>query len=173
MNPRVFIRAPVAEDGAAFLAAVRRSRALHRPWVSPPATRQAYRDYLERISSPLHWGYLVIREGSEDFAGVININNIICGNFLNGFLAYYAFSPWAGQGLMSEGMLLVLENAFKKLKLHRLEANIQPDNLPSIAVARKCGFVLEGFSPRYLKVRGRWQDHERWAIRAETYRSKI
>jgi ribosomal-protein-alanine N-acetyltransferase len=173
MKQRVYIRAPVAEDCTAFLAGVRRSRALHRPWVAPPATRQAYRDYLERISSPLHWGFLVITEGSGDLVGVININNIICGNFLNGFLGYYAFLPWAGQGLMTGGMMLVLENAFNKLKLHRLEANIQPGNLPSIALAKNCGFTLEGFSPRYLKVRGRWQDHERWAIRAETYRSKI
>jgi hypothetical protein len=50
------------------------------------------------------------------------------------------------------------------IQLHRLEANIQPANLASIAVVRKCGFKKEGFSPKYLKIPGRWKDHERWAI---------
>ena len=50
--------------------------------------------------------------------------------------------------------------------LHRLEANIQPDNAASIALVRSCGFAREGYSPRYLKIGGRWRDHERWTIRA-------
>ena len=61
--------------------------------------------------------------------------------------------------------------AFRSLGLHRLEANIQPGNAPSIALARRCGFACEGFSPRYLKVGGRWCDHERWAIRSETWQA--
>jgi ribosomal-protein-alanine N-acetyltransferase len=68
-------------------------------------------------------------------------------------------------------MHLVLRDAFTNLGLHRLEANIQPGNDASVALARRCGFELEGFSPRYLKVGGRWRDHERWAIRAETWRA--
>ena len=61
--------------------------------------------------------------------------------------------------------------AFATLRLHRLEANIQPGNLPSIAIARRAGFVREGFSERYLNAGGRWRDHERWAIRAEQWRA--
>jgi ribosomal-protein-alanine N-acetyltransferase len=99
--------------------------------------------------------------------GTINLNNIIHGSLQGAFLGYYAFTPHAGQGLMREGMLLVLKHAFQKLKVHRLEANIQPGNRASIRLARSCGFVREGFSRRYLKVCGRWQDHERWAICSE------
>jgi ribosomal-protein-alanine N-acetyltransferase len=57
--------------------------------------------------------------------------------------------------------------AFGEMKLHRLEANIQPGNLPSIALVRRCGFMKEGLSPKYLRVFGEWRDHERWAVRAE------
>jgi ribosomal-protein-alanine N-acetyltransferase len=72
---------------------------------------------------------------------------------------------------MPEGIRLALGQAFGPLKLHRLEANIQPANTASIALARRCGFVKEGFSERYLKIGGRWRDHERWAIRAEIWRA--
>ena len=72
---------------------------------------------------------------------------------------------------MTEAVQLVLREAFVTLKLHRLEANIQPGNEPSRALAQRCGFELEGFSPRYLKVGGRWRDHERWALHAETWRN--
>jgi ribosomal-protein-alanine N-acetyltransferase len=70
---------------------------------------------------------------------------------------------------MYEGTQLVLHHAFRKLKLHRLEANIQPGNHASIALARKCGFVREGYSRRYLKIYGRWKDHERFALLAEDF----
>ena len=96
--------------------------------------------------------------------GVINLNDVIRGTFQSASLGYYAFAPYAGQGLMRLAMLLVLRRAFGKLKLHRVEANIQPGNRASIALVRKCGFVREGLSRRLLKVRGRWQDHERWAL---------
>jgi ribosomal-protein-alanine N-acetyltransferase len=72
---------------------------------------------------------------------------------------------------MTEALELTLGYAFGPLKLHRLEANIQPANARSIALARRCGFVKEGCSDRYLKVGGRWRDHERWAIRAEQWRA--
>ena len=103
---------------------------------------------------------------------MININEVIRGAFQCGALGYYAFSPYAGKGLMHEGMLLVLKYAFQKLKLHRVEANIQRNNRASIALVRKCGFVREGLSRRMLKVCGKWRDHERWALLVEDFRAK-
>jgi ribosomal-protein-alanine N-acetyltransferase len=66
-------------------------------------------------------------------------------------------------------MRLMLEETFTALHLHRLEANIQPGNVASIALAEGCEFEYEGFSPRCLEVGGRWRDHERWAITREAW----
>jgi ribosomal-protein-alanine N-acetyltransferase len=71
---------------------------------------------------------------------------------------------------MLEGVGLVLSRAFGPLRLHRVEANVQPGNERSKALVRRLGFTKEGYSERYLKIGGRWRDHERWAILAENWR---
>jgi ribosomal-protein-alanine N-acetyltransferase len=169
---QVLIRPPRSGDCPAFLAAVRRSRLLHGWWVAPKAkSRKDFADYLRRFSSGRHYGFLVIQRSSGGLVGVIHINDVIRGAFQSASLGYYAFSPYAGQGLMHQGMLLALKQAFGKCKLHRLEANIQPGNCASIALVQKCGFVREGLSRRFLRVGGRWRDHERWALLAEDFRA--
>jgi RimJ/RimL family protein N-acetyltransferase len=65
---------------------------------------------------------------------------------------------------MSEALPLALGQAFRRLKLHRVEANVQPGNRASLRVIRRLGFRREGYSPRCLKLGGRWRDHERWAL---------
>jgi len=146
---------------------------MHRNWISPKArTRSAFAKFLKKFETGPHHGFLVIHRETGDIVGVINLNEVIRGNFQSAFVGYYAFQPYAGQGLMSEGLRLVLKHAFQKLKLHRVEANIQPKNRPSLALAKSCGFVREGFSRRLAKICGRWKDHERWAILAEDFPSK-
>lgn len=157
-----------------FLSAVARSQTLHRHWVSPPRTAEAFAAYLKRVKQPTHVGYWVRTEANE-LAGVININEIVRGAFSSGYLGYYAFVPYTGRGYMTEGLRAVVSQAFRRLRLHRLEANIQPDNEPSRRLVQRLGFRHEGFSPRYLKVGGRWRDHERWALTVEewTPRGKV
>ena len=48
--------------------------------------------------------------------------------------------------------------------------NIQPENIASKKLVERLGFDLEGYSPRYLKIGGRWRDHERWALRSENWK---
>lgn len=155
------IRPVSAADEAAFTAAARASRRLHRPWVQPPYDADAFTGYLARFDGVVHHGFIVESDG--ELAGAINLTNIVMGAFRSGYLGYYAFAGFEGRGLMTQGLNAVVRHAFKELGLHRVEANIQPGNAASIALARRCGFQLEGYSPRYLKIAGRWRDHERWA----------
>jgi len=104
--------------------------------------------------------------------GVFNLSEIVRGSFHSAYLGYYGFAPHAGQGYMREGMALVLVATFRELKLHRVEANVQPANARSISLVRAAGFTREGYSRRYVKIAGRWRDHERWAILAEDWRAQ-
>ena len=167
---RTYLRAPTARDGRRFVALVGVSRRLHGGWVSAPATPRAFHDYLARTRNKDFEAFLVCRLEDDEIVGVINASQIFRGAFRSAYLGFYAFPPHAGGGYMTEGMRLVLRYAFGSMKLHRLEANIQPANERSIALVKRCGFRLEGFSPRYLKIGGRWRDHERWAILAEETR---
>lgn len=167
--PRVHIRPGSGDDEAEFLAAVVRSHALHHPWVQAPKTPQAYWDYLSKHSDARGAAMFVWMDEPHALVGVINLSEIVLGGFRSAYLGYYAFVPYAGRGLMKDGLAQVITHAFGPMKLHRLEANIQPGNLPSKALVKKLGFKREGFSPRYLKINGRWRDHERWAILSEDW----
>jgi ribosomal-protein-alanine N-acetyltransferase len=156
----VLIRHPTLGDEDAFLAAVAASRRLHARWVRPPSTRERYRGWLRR---PTGLSYLVCRRDTGALVGVVNLNEVVRGALQSAYLGYYAFRGHEGQGLMKEGLGLVVREAFTRVGLHRLEANLQPDNHASRALAVAAGFQLEGRSPRYLKIAGRWRDHERWA----------
>ena len=167
---RVYLRALTARDRKELVRLVRASRRFLHPWVRPPATRAAFAAYLRRTRRPTERGFLVCRREDGAIAGVINVSQIFHGNFRSAYLGFYAGASFARRGYMAEGLRLVLRHCFRRLGLHRLEANIQPGNTPSRRLARRGGFRREGFSPRYLKIAGRWRDHERWAITAEELR---
>jgi ribosomal-protein-alanine N-acetyltransferase len=160
----VILSPPAARDNPEFLARVRASRRLHRPWIYAPATPERFAALMARSRTPGRRSWLVRRRADGALVGVVNVSEIVRGALQSAYLGYYAFAPHAGQGYMREALAAVLRHAFGPLRLHRLEANIQPANRRSIALVRGLGFRREGFSPRYLKVGGRWRDHERWAI---------
>ena len=166
---RVELRDLVLSDRDAFLEMVRESRALHRPWTYPPERPEQFDDLVSRTARDDFACLITTLAENGDIVGVFTVSQIVRGYFQSAYLGYYASARHAGKGLMGESMALLLDHAFGPLALHRLEANIQPGNAPSIALARGAGFRLEGYSPRYLLIGGRWRDHERYAITADEH----
>jgi ribosomal-protein-alanine N-acetyltransferase len=165
----VTLRPLSPDDRDEFLGRMYASRGLHHPWAVPLTETSQWHALLARTRGE-DFEALVVCLGGGDIAGYFNLSQIFRGAFQSAYLGYAAFAPFDGRGYMTEGLRLLLRHAFAGLRLHRLEANIQPGNVRSIELVRRCGFRLEGFSPRYLKINGRWRDHERWAITAEDWR---
>lgn len=154
---KVVLRRALSTDLEQVRAAYERSINLHHPWTCAPQGLSAYLAQEGR--------YFLCLGDTGEIVGTFSISNIVRGYFHSAYLGYEVFSPYQRQGFMSRGMALLLREAFENLNLHRLEANIQPGNTPSIALVAKHGFVKEGFSRQYLRVGGKqWRDHERWAI---------
>jgi len=104
-------------------------------------------------------------ESTGEIVGTFNISNIVRGYFHSAYLGYEVFVPHQRKGYMRTGLDLLLQYAFFELNLHRLEANVQPNNVNSIRLIESAGFCKEEYSKNYLNVGGKgWQDHERWAI---------
>ena len=163
-HSRVTLRLLGGADQDEFLGLVAASAGLHHLWMSLPATPQEFRAYRTRFDHVTAESLLICRRGTGSIAGFVNINSIIRGRFQNGSLSYAAFAPAAGRGYMAEGLGLVVRYAFERLRLHRLEAQIQPRNHASIGLVRRLGFRRKGYSPELLFIDGARRDHERWAI---------
>jgi [ribosomal protein S5]-alanine N-acetyltransferase len=164
---RVALRVLERSDREEFLRLAAESRELHRPWTYPPERADQFEELFARSRREDCVCLLAcLREGGH-IAGVLIVSQIVRGAFQSAYLGYYAHQRHANRGYMREAMAQTVDHAFGRLALHRLEANIQPANRASIALARSAGFRLEGFSPRYLLIGGQWRDHERYAITAD------
>lgn len=149
-----------------------RSREFHRPW--DPARPPDFWDehaVAERLAMELDNAahdrslalYIALRDEPGRYVGRVALNTIMRGAFQS-CVAGYGLAPEAtGKGYMTEALSEAVRIAFAELRLHRVEVNVIPRNLRSVAVAQRCGFVREGLSPRYLRIAGRWEDHIRFA----------
>jgi ribosomal-protein-alanine N-acetyltransferase len=169
---RVFLRYVTLDDFEEMMEMFRQSRRLYRGFYNPPSDRQIFESYVGNNELETNECFVICRREDGRIVGTITLSQIFRRAFQNAYLGYALGEPYTGQGYMTEAINLVLRYAFKTLKLHRLEANIQPHNTASINVVERCGFSKEGYSPKYLKIGGRWCDHERWAIVRENWKPK-
>jgi ribosomal-protein-alanine N-acetyltransferase len=113
-------------------------------------------------------------EGDHDIVGKVNISDVVRGRFESAAMGYDAYDPYAGRGLFSGGLRMVLDMLFAPetaggMGLHRVQAAVQPGNIRSAGLLRSLGFQREGFSPRLLWLpdangNAAWCDHHSYAL---------
>ncbi len=160
----IVVRPARRADEADLIQANLASRAYHAPWVQPFIDGQGFENWFGQLVLGPNIGLVARERASDAIIGVFNISQIVLGVFSNAYLGFYGSAAFARRGLMTGALRATVAYAFEEIGLHRLEANIQPENAASIALVRRVGFVKEGVSPLYLKIGGVWRDHERWAL---------
>ena len=175
--PDVVLRRPRPSDRAAFLALRRRNRRhLAATAATPPdapASRAAAFDFdalLRRARSRTTRLFFVCRVRDGAIIGQVAVMEIVRGALQSAYLGYWIDRAHEGRGLMRQAVVLALDEAFGRLGLHRVEANVQPSNRRSAELLRRLGFRREGVARDYLFVGGRWRDHVHWALLAEDWR---
>ena len=151
---------------------MRASRSFHRPWASAPTDAERFDAYLTDALRTDFVAMLVCRLEDDAIVGFFNLSPIVVGGLRSAYLGYAVGKRHARRGFMREGIELVLDHAFAELGLDCVEANIQPANRASIALAAGAGFQLDDCPPRYLKIGGQWRDHERWLMMAADWRAR-
>ena len=157
-----------------------RLRLANESWLSPwepsspvpwPArhTPAAYRSMRRTVARRARLGaslpFAVRVDGR--LAGQVTVDNIVRGALRAGYLGYWIDRSVAGRGVASLAVALVCDHAFGPVGLHRLEADIRPENLPSQRLVERLGFRREGLLRRYLDIDGDWRDHLAYALLAE------
>jgi ribosomal-protein-alanine N-acetyltransferase len=99
--------------------------------------------------------------------GFVSLMEITRGVFQNAYLGYGILNSHWGKGYGKEMVSETLKIAFKELKIHRVEAGIQPRNIRSIALAKSVGLRREGLSKRRLYLGNEWLDMDIYAMTAE------
>lgn len=156
-----------SQDASEFALLAGRSVDLHRPWIYAPTTVEEFNQYFSKFNPGTAECLLIFTRDVDAMAGFVTITGITRAPYHRAILGYGAFVPLAGKGYMSDGMKLAIRYGFDDLGLHRLEADIQPDNDASINLVKRLGFRREGYSPGFILIDGCWRDHERWAITSE------
>lgn len=177
---RVGLRAPRMRDAAAWSSL----RIRDEDWLSPWEGRPPYAPdatWAERHSPSAYGVSLRIwrreaRAGRAlpcvitydgELVGQVTAQNIILGAFRSTSVGYWVGSEVAGRGVAPTALAMLVDHCLQQLRLHRVEANVRPENVASCRVVEKLGFREEGLHERYLFIDGGWRDHLMYAVTAE------
>jgi len=95
----------------------------------------------------------------KNLIGQITMGGVMYGAMRGAHIGYWIDRSYANRGFVTQAVQAITDFGFRDLKLHRIEINIRPENLASIRVAEKAGYLFEGLRPRYLHIDGSWRDH--------------
>jgi [ribosomal protein S5]-alanine N-acetyltransferase len=178
VGDRVFLRPPERGDYEPWASLRARSRGFLAPWEPtwPPdaLSRSSYRLRLSRYSEDWRtdqgYNFFIFRNDDEALTGGVGLSNVRRGVAETASLGYWIGEPFARQRYMTAALPLVIDFAFTRLRLHRVEAACLPSNVPSRALLLRTGFRQEGYARLYLLIDGKWQDHLLFAILREDWR---
>lgn len=103
----------------------------------------------------------------DALVGQLTIGNIVRGSLNSAYAGYWLDQAVAGRGVMPTALALAVDHCFTEVGLHRVEANIRPENVASRRVVEKLGFRQEGLRQRYLHIDGAYRDHLCYAVTVE------
>ncbi|HEX2150681.1 MAG TPA: GNAT family protein [Stellaceae bacterium] len=178
VGDRVFLRPPERGDYESWATLRARSRGFLTPWEPtwPPdaLSRSSYRTRLSRYAEDWRtdqgYNFFIFRNDDEALAGGVGLSNVRRGVAETASLGYWVGEPFARQRYMSAALPLVLDFAFTRLRLHRVEAACLPTNVPSRSLLLRTGFHQEGYARAYLLIDGKWRDHLLFGILREDWR---
>ncbi|SFC95166.1 GNAT family N-acetyltransferase [Massilia yuzhufengensis] len=100
----------------------------------------------------------VVLDGAGEIAGRVNLSVVKRAHYHSAVLGYRIGQAACGKGYASEAVRQMLEIAFGKLGLVRIEADCRVDNVASARVLLRNGFVQFGHSRRSFELGGVWYD---------------
>lgn len=176
----VVLRPLALDDEAAFVALVSSSVDYWAPWTPSRSPRIPLRERFRRERTRAELGAVAgthLRLGGfladGTLIGLFALNEIVRGALQSGHASWQIGVDWAGRGLGTDGGRALLDIAFGSepagAALHRVQANIMPENAASLRVAEKLGFRREGLAKGYLRIAGAWADHTMWALTADEW----
>jgi ribosomal-protein-alanine N-acetyltransferase len=137
--------------------------ALARKSPVSPYVGEVHRRLLARRGVAFTW--VICYDGQ--LAGELSLQRVIWGSARSGDFGYWIDRGFAGLGIMPTALAMGVDYCFQVLGLHRLEAGIRPENIPSRRVVEKLGFREEGIRRRQVHIDGAWRDHLCYAVTAE------
>ena len=169
---RVFLRPPRGADWSDWAAVRQESREFLEPWeptwsedaLSRPAFRRRLHGHRSEWQRSTGYAFLIRRRDDEALLGGLTLSNVRRGVAQSASLGYWIGRPFARQGYMTESLALVLDFAFDRLGLHRVEGACLPTNGASRGLLTKSGLKEEGYLRQYLRIDGEWRDHVLFGI---------
>lgn len=165
----------LAERDLEALFAIFSDPEVMRFWSSPPfADSGGARRLLDSIhehfrkKTLFQWG--VARRSDDQVIGTCTLAWLDADN-RRAELGFALGREHWGNGYMSEALPALLDFAFGELKLHRIEADVDPRNASSIRLIEKLGFQREGYLRERWLVGGEAQDAVFYGVLAREWRS--
>ena len=100
----------------------------------------------------------------DKLIGAINFQNIRRGAFKSCQIGYKIDQEFSRRGLTAEAMHCTITSLFTEEGLHRIEALIDMDNISSINLAEKLGFLREGISRECVRINQKWKDCYQYSL---------